>query len=251
MEKVKKRRERPLPPGADAELIERIRELCEKSGLKQQGLAKQVGLSQNAISKWLSGKSTPSTKSYSMLGQLSPTDALAKYFAAKAIDSSPGIRGMIHVADDEKQDAKRARRAIAHSADVALVPLLKDAAAAGIPRAIRDDEIDQSLSFPAAWVPHPDFTRCVRVKGDSMSPVLEEGYIVAVDTYNKEPRDLVSSMVAARDPEGGITIKWLRKAGKEFILVSHHTSVRHNPVILREDPRWKIIGRVLFWIGRL
>lgn len=83
-----------------------------------------------------------------------------------------------------------------------------------------------------------------------MSPVLEDGYMVIVDTHPIEHRNLYGQMVAAQDPEGGITVKWLRKVGREEMLVAQHTSTRYQPVILSSDPGWRIIGRVLFWIGK-
>lgn len=81
-----------------------------------------------------------------------------------------------------------------------------------------------------------------------MSPILEDDFIVAIDTSQTDGRKLVDQMVAAGDPEGGVTVKWLRRSGKSFMLVPQHTSVRHNPVVL--EPGWRIIGRVLFWIGK-
>jgi hypothetical protein len=60
-------------------------------------------------------------------------------------------------------------------------------------------------------------------------------------------------MVAARGPEGGVTIKWLRKVGKDLLLIPQNTSKRHQPVILtrggEEGSGWHIVGKVLWWIG--
>jgi phage repressor protein C with HTH and peptisase S24 domain len=77
-----------------------------------------------------------------------------------------------------------------------------------------------------------------------MSPVLEERDVVIVDLFERDPRDLFNKMVAARDPEGGVTIKWLRQVGRHSMLVPNHTSPRHPPIHLDEEG-WKIIGRVV------
>jgi SOS-response transcriptional repressor LexA len=86
--------------------------------------------------------------------------------------------------------------------------------------------------------------------GDSMSPILEDGYVVAIDTADRDPKKLLNAMVAARDPEGGVTIKWLRKVGDDVMLIAQHTSPRYNPIFLNREPGWAIIGKVLFWIGK-
>jgi SOS-response transcriptional repressor LexA len=134
------------------------------------------------------------------------------------------------------------------TSETVAIPLLKDAAAAGLPRLIQEREIAEKLLLPRKWFPDAQAVRCIRVKGDSMSPILEDDYIVAIDTTQADPRKLVGQMVAAGDPEGGVTVKWLRRTGSNLILVPQHTSVRHNPVVL--EPGWRIIGRVLFWIGK-
>jgi phage repressor protein C with HTH and peptisase S24 domain len=89
----------------------------------------------------------------------------------------------------------------------------------------------------------------IRVTGDSMSPILEEGYVVLIDLTQKDPKRLVNEMVAARDSEGGVTIKWLRKIGKYFMLVPQHTSQRHEPQMIESDDDWAVVGKVIRWIG--
>ncbi|HEX7289473.1 MAG TPA: S24 family peptidase [Candidatus Angelobacter sp.] len=135
------------------------------------------------------------------------------------------------------------------------IPLLKDAAAAGTPRQMQEGEFDEILPLPASLCPHPDKIICFRIAGDSMSPILEEGYIVAVDTAQQDHAHLHGQMVAARDPEGGVTVKWLRRVGRDWMLVPQHTSKRHQPVILTREgsedgeASWQIVGKVLWWIG--
>jgi SOS-response transcriptional repressor LexA len=136
--------------------------------------------------------------------------------------------------------------------DAVGVRLLKDPAAAGTPRAINEKDVDEVLPLPKSLCPNADHLVCIRVEGDSMSPILEAGYIVAIDTSQVDPRRLHGNMVAARAPDGGVTIKWLRKSGKDLMLIPQHTSMRHQPVVLpatEEDHEWGIVGRVLWWLG--
>jgi SOS-response transcriptional repressor LexA len=134
--------------------------------------------------------------------------------------------------------------------DAVGVPLLRDAAAAGSPRMIEQAEVEDTLVIPRRWCPHPENTTCIRVSGRSMYPVLDDGYIVAVDTFLVEFSHLVERMVAARDPEGGITIKWLRKVGDDYMLIPQHTSPEYPPALISREPGWKIVGEVIWWIGK-
>jgi SOS-response transcriptional repressor LexA len=133
------------------------------------------------------------------------------------------------------------------------IPLLKDPASTGSPRQIDEGDIEDYMPLPGSLCPNPDATVCIKVVGDSMSPMLEDGYIVAVDTAQTDRARLHGQMVAARDPEGGVTIKWLRLSGRQEILLPQHTSKRHQPVILSssedDESGWAVVGRVLWWIG--
>jgi SOS-response transcriptional repressor LexA len=133
--------------------------------------------------------------------------------------------------------------------DAVTLPLLKDAAAAGAPRLVEQRDVEQFILMDRNRVPHPGETTCIRVTGKSMFPTLNEGYIVAVDTHTVEPQRLVEKMVAARDPEGGITIKWLRRDGESWLLVPQHTSPEYPVVVLRPHGGWKIVGEVIWWMG--
>lgn len=82
-----------------------------------------------------------------------------------------------------------------------------------------------------------------------MSPILEPGYIVLVDTGDRDPRRLVNQMVAAR-ADDGVTIKWLRKEKETYILLPNHTSLRHPVRIISPgSDSVSIVGRVVKWIG--
>src|SRR3989442_6259740 len=36
------------------------------------------------------------------------------------------------------------------------------------------------FAAPGQWCPHPAFTRCLRVKGSAMVPLLQNGYVIVV-----------------------------------------------------------------------
>jgi SOS-response transcriptional repressor LexA len=227
--------------------------------LTQSAFAAKLGVSQAIVSAWLLGKKEPRSEMYFKMIRLSPNADAAAFLMKRAAD----ISGSYHVEGiskimlgAQKKPVRSARGAkFGHlSTDVAEIPLLRDPAAAGTPRQIDPNEIEQVIPFSQSLCPNPEETVCIKIQGDSMSPMLLDGYIVAVDTAQCDPARLRNQMVAARDPEGGVTIKWLRKAGKDtMMLMAQHTSPRYEPVILTPEAvesGWGIIGKVLWWIGQ-
>lgn len=81
-----------------------------------------------------------------------------------------------------------------------------------------------------------------------MEPILKEGYVVAVDTSERDPRRLVQKMVLVRERSGddaGVTIKWLDRSPGGYTLTPENKDVR--PTVMTEDH--EIVGRVIWWHG--
>lgn len=111
-------------------------------------------------------------------------------------------------------------------------------------------DIEKYLPIPQEWVDRKSSITAIKVVGDSMSPFLEEGYIVLVDTNDRDPKRLVNHMGAATDEDGGVTIKWLRKNPQGILqLVPQHTSLRHPILVINPEDGIEVVGRVVKWIG--
>jgi SOS-response transcriptional repressor LexA len=233
----------------------RIQRLMDEQRLRRPAFAAKLNVTQMTVSNWLSAKKEPRPEMYYRMARIWPDSAETPHLLKRAADISGAhqVPGFDKPAADVRRAPQAGRRAkFARGEDGAVeIPLLKDEAATGTPRQVQEKEFDRVLHFPGSLVPHPDKTVCIRVRGDSMSPVLEDGYIIAIDTAQTDRVRLYDSMVAARDPEGGVTIKWLRKVGNDEILLAQHTSRRHQPVVLSREgePGWSIVGKVLWWIG--
>jgi SOS-response transcriptional repressor LexA len=240
----------------------KIVELRKAKGLTQAAFAKVLAVSQVAVSRWESGRDTPTAQNFLKLGHiadgperwyfweqggLSPDAVTA---ALPELDSrlykGPKSTVTVQPTPGALKDGGTRLKKIP---DAVAVPLLRDAAAAGSPRMIQEALVEDVVVIPRRMCPHPDETVCIRVKGDSMSPMLEDSDIVAIDTSLIDRSKLYGKMVAARDPEGGVTIKWLRRSGKDELLVPQHTSLRHQPIVITTDPQWKIVGRVIWRLG--
>src|SRR4051812_16682361 len=233
----------------------------KRAGLNQAQFAQRLGTTQSNVSKWESGAYQPTPDIYLQIaGMAAPEDANFFFVLAKlqpeqverlripAAPPAPRPQPIIEVLP--ARGARNGNTLLKKVADVIAVPLLEDPAAAGSPRLIEEAKLEDTLLLPRAWCPHPESMVCIRVKGNSMSPILEEDYIAAMDTAVNERSQLYNKMVAARDPEGGVTIKWFRKManGKEA-LIAQHTSEDYDPIIISDEPGWKLIGEVRWWVG--
>jgi SOS-response transcriptional repressor LexA len=246
------------------EWAQRINELRRKLKLGQEEFAEAVGVSQQTVSRWVRGEREPSVDGYRSIIHLCGDEQqeAARYFLKRygdltgvhdftarfALDQYPKLNKKLRAAERQMEELQNEKNAV-------VIPLLKDSAAAGTPRAIDEKEIEAELVLPRAWVSKSSTITAIKVEGDSMSPVLEPGYIVLVDTSQKDPKRLVNQMVAARDDEG-VTIKWLRKqperkgAEEMYILLPNHTSLRHPVrVITPGSESVSIVGKVVKWIG--
>ena len=139
-----------------------------------------------------------------------------------------------------------------HEAFVA-IPLLPFSAATPGHQGDKVSDLDQlkpeaMLAAPAEWYPNPASTISLRVKGNSMSPLILDGYIIAVDTSSEVFDDLVGQIVVASNIEKGLLVSRLLKFDHTDVLVSDHREF--DSVSLIEPSGWRIIGRFLWWTGK-
>jgi SOS-response transcriptional repressor LexA/DNA-binding XRE family transcriptional regulator len=229
--------------------------------LSQAEFGGQLGVSAMAVSRWERGVAEPAGDTYIRLGNLAG-DPLCWFFWKRA-----GLR-----LSDVTRVLSMARRRIARNvvpavemvragsgkkhalkkASLIAIPLLPvHAGTSGSP----GDNIDLAeaptesvLAAPANWCPHPDSTVCLRVKGNSMSPLILDGYIIAVDTSDIESARLVGQIVVAAHREKGLLVSRLIRFDHTDALVSDHREYESLPV--RSGSEWRIVGKVLWWTGR-
>jgi SOS-response transcriptional repressor LexA len=217
--------------------------------LSQGALATRLEVSQSNLSKWEMGKLKPEPEYLMRISKLLAGRVEALEFLEAAgvprgfLDGDTRYEGTALPTEAWSMNASES------SANFLFAPLLRDPVAAGTPRAMDSKEIETMLAIPRALAPRGSALVCFRVSGGSMSPTLEDGYVVVVDTAQRDPKHLVRRLVAARDAEGGVTVKWLRQAGGMYILVPQHTAPRYEVAPLSESSGWQIIGVVIHWIG--
>ena len=128
------------------------------------------------------------------------------------------------------------------------IPLISESVAAGDPLIIDEKDIEGFAVICEAWIKPRHTYRCLRIWGNSMHPVISDGFIVAIDLSENDPLKLERQIVAARY-EDGVTIRYLILNKKEYILLPHNTADFKPIVIPRTAPN-PIIGKVTWWWGK-
>lgn len=103
----------------------------------------------------------------------------------------------------------------------------------------------QAIAAPKLWCPNPKHMVCLEIRGNSMAPILCDGYIVAVDQCQNDKKKLNGAIIAVRHDKFGLVVTrflWLGIAG---MLISDNR--RFDPIPFTSE--WRIVGKVLWWIG--
>ena len=123
------------------------------------------------------------------------------------------------------------------------LPFMEDAVAAGPPREVSDQRIQGWVIIYKKWVPKPAQFAAVRVRGDSMAPILHDGSIAGVDFGQRDPINLRNRIILASDGEGGTTIKWLDQDKTHWILRPENPNFQAI-ILEKRDVANPILGRV-------
>ncbi|HZU33162.1 MAG TPA: XRE family transcriptional regulator [Candidatus Angelobacter sp.] len=207
---------------------DKIKELRRRTGMIQKDLAAYCGVTQPSIVRWESGADRPTEKAFMRLAELAGSDKWWWLEQAGMRREKLGLTG--------------------EAVEMIQVPLFKDRISAGPGWVINENNIDRYLTLSPELFPHGHDIKAARVVGDSMIPLIQPGFIVFIDTSDRDHRKLVKKMVAAREGDE-ITIKWLRQEGKFYQLVPEHPTDQNRVRILTADKDVAVIGRIIMWIG--
>jgi SOS-response transcriptional repressor LexA len=105
------------------------------------------------------------------------------------------------------------------------IPVLKVAAAAhgesgGHPSSLLSGPVESMIAAPRDWCPNPATTPCLLVRGNSMSPLIQDGYIVAVDSSQNDQMQLNGKIVIAWHKDRGLTVTRFRRFDQTEVLRS-------------------------------
>lgn len=240
-----------------ASLGDRIRELRKSTGETQRAFAGRLGTKYQYLSKLERSEILPGAKILARLAMMCKVDlnwlvtgegkapdssrvkeALATYSA-----THPPIPPLAIVTRQEVRDRFRE---LESPENYAVVPLYSDAVAAG-DGAFVEEEVESFSIIYSSWVRGPGPHTSIRIKGKSMEPVLPDGSIVGIDHSQRDPEKLLNKIVVARNKDGALTVKYLKRAG-DFWILQPATS-QFDIIIMKKD-ELEIIGKVSWYWGR-
>jgi SOS-response transcriptional repressor LexA len=213
-----------------------------------------------AVSRWERGAQEPPANIHIQIGNLTGDPecwyfwGLAGLHSADLMRVVPGIRSRLRRDRLPRLQLVQAGtgRHRKKKSDLIAIPLLPVVAAThggkGDPTsAIEQVRPEAMLGAPAQWCPNPAYTSCLRVKGRSMMPLLHDAYVIVVDTSQTNPRKLYGHIVVAGHKENGLVVSRLQRFDHTEVLVPEN---REYQSIAISTPDWRIVAKVLWWIGR-
>ena len=245
-----------------------ILSLRKRLGLSQSSFGSMLHYSAMAVSRWETGKMEPSARCYIQLGNLAgDPDGWAFWTRAglKRSDlehmspadpstmhkrSWPDFE-IVHAGSGIKlKKRKRSRKSSIESLIHSARGSCRHNRAGWRPvhrfrqrLRGRDDRGSRDVG-----VPTPRQTNCLRVKGTSMSPLINDGDVVAVDGSQTNPKKL-NGKIVVQDGTGcrGLSLARLIVAdGVQLLEIGRDRE--YMPVPVERDRKWRIVGRVLWWI---
>ena len=239
-----------------------IEQFRRELNLSQSELGKRLGASTMAVSRWERGIQEVPANYYIQLGNLAGDPLCWDFWgraglrmkdvltvlpdARRRLDEVrlPSLR-IVHAGDREKATPRKS--------DLVAVPLLSVVAATPGGEGDRAVDLEQMrpeamLAAPTDWCPNPASTVSLRVKGNSMSPLILDGYIISVDISQVSHADLVGQIVVAWNADKGLIVSRLLKFDHTHALVSDQR--QHESISLQPESKWRILGKVLWWTGR-
>lgn len=209
------------------------------------------------ISRWERGLLQPSAEHFIQLGNLGDKTEAWFFWEMAGIEPAKMIQALggnsRRMRSDNRLEANRLSGATpaAKSPEMIEVPLLKGFigthGVAGDRRSLRTIPASELMGAPAAWCPNPAYTRLARVKGHAMEPLIRQGDILAIDSFQTERADLYGKIVIASANQHGLCVSRLRRYDSLDVLEPE--TREFDPVVLNKSSGWRIVGKVLWWIS--
>ena len=247
---------------ARPDLSRKIEEFRHNLKLSQSELGKRLDSSTMAVSRWERGIQEVPADSYIQLGNIAG-DPLCWYFWGCAGLRMEDVMRVLPAARRRLNEGRVPSLRVVHAGarrnaplknlDFVAIPLLAVHAAAPGGEGDKDVDLEQlrpeaMLAAPLEWCPNPAATVSLRVKGNSMSPLILDGYIIAVDTSNVARDGLLGQIVVAWNAAKGLLVSRLERFDHTDVLVSDQRE--YESISLAAESEWRIISKVLWWTGK-
>lgn len=240
-----------------------ILSLRRQLGMNQATFAERFHSSSMVVSRWERGASEPPSHCYIELGNLAG-DPQCWFFWERAgfrsedlLRVMPGLQRRLRenrLPDFEIVAAgSGGKKRKFKPQQLVAIPVLKIAAASHGGKSdastlLHEAPIEGMIAAPRDWCPNPLSTSCLRVRGNSMAPPIYDGYILAVDSTQNDATKLDGKIVIAWNKDSGLTVSRLRRYDHTEVLQPDNRE--YEAITLGPKHKWKIVGRVLWWIGK-
>jgi SOS-response transcriptional repressor LexA/DNA-binding XRE family transcriptional regulator len=241
-----------------ASLITRLR---RRLGLSQTTFGQEVHSSAMGVSRWERGAQEPPSHSYIELGNLAGDPDCWYFWGRAGLRSEdlmrvlPKLRNrhpqpsmqdfeFVHAGTSSKKPGK---------AQLVAIPLLKIVADTNAEKGdnipiLHEAPIESLIAAPKDWCPNPTSTYSLRVRGNSMNPLIYADYILVVDSSQTNRTKLDGKIVIAWHKDVGLTVSRFRRYDHTEVL--HPENREFDAITLDRKNSWKIIAKVLWWIGK-
>ena len=210
-----------------------IKKWRESLGLTRLQAARRLGVSKTAVSNWELSVNEPKREIYGRMAEEANVSDKKWFFTKLGLSetNAASLTGSQRDSDGDEDSIE--------------IKVFKSAGA-GVFRSI-DETPDHVVSFPRAWLTTTQKLVGLVVAGDSMSPLIETGFIVIVDRTRRTAATALNHIVAASDGVG-VAIKYLVERDGGYWLTPHNMNIDNRPTPV--GPSTRIIGVVVKWIGQ-
>ena len=244
------------------EWARRIVKLRHRLALSQAALGARLHYSAVAVSRWERGTTEPPAQCWIQLGNLVGDPECWLFWSRAGLRSADISRllpegrrspSKVQHPDFEIVVAGSGKKTSKASTKMKLVAIPVLPVHAATPGETGDQQADLNrvaaeamIAAPEMWCPNPADTSCLRVKGSSMSPSINDGDIIAVDSSQIDPGKLNRKIVVAWHRLHGLSLARFQRLDGLQVLESENRD--YEPIVLGKDRNWRIIGKVLWLI---
>ena len=242
-----------------------VSELRNRLQLSQTDFGQMVHSSAMAVSRWERGVQEPPSGIYIELGNIAGDPDCWYFWGCASLHNEglmrvmPGLQrrlrtlyktaeiGIVTAGSGNKKTLS------AKQPQLVALPLLKVVAATHGEKGdagavLQTAPIERMIAAPKDRCPNPTQTSCLRVQGNSMMPLIHDGYVIAVAASQREHAKLNGKIVVAWNRDRGLTVSRFRRYDHTEVLQSENPE--HESITIGKANDWRILAKVLWWIGK-
>jgi SOS-response transcriptional repressor LexA len=245
------------------EWAQRIASLRQRLGMSQAELAHRLECSAMTVSRWERGLLAPSSDYYIQLGNLAGKSECWFFWERAGLRLPDVVRALpskmrprlpvsaVPALEDARAGGGEKQRDSSRPGLVA-IPLLNVVAGSHGNQGDKKVSLDyipasRVMGAPVEWCPNPRYTSLLRVKGNSMQPMMHDGDILAVDSSQTDRSQLNGKVVVVANEQKGLCISRLRRYENVDVLEPENRD--YKPIVFTNSEGWRIVAKVLWWIS--